>query len=87
MPTFSPVNRTLLIKPIEEKVSELIPEALRIRPPFTVCDVLGFSSDCDKILSTANKIVVRTEGIEEVKYDNLVYHIIPENFVVGKLLA
>ena len=97
---FFPINKTLLVEPITEKMSDLIPEELREKASFTACKVLEGAQDCEKIwlhgaipggiagrlIMTKNSlIVVRTEGLEEVRFRGEIFIIVSEKFVVGEI--
>lgn len=82
---FSPTNKTLLVEPITEKVSDLVPEELRERAPFTACKLLVKATDCEKLYFPKALVVVRTEGLEEIKFRGEIFTIVSEKFVVGEI--
>lgn len=87
-----PVNRQLLVEPVEEKLSDLIeiPDSAREElSPFTIVNLLDCAEDCEKITPLGEcdgiRLVVQTHGIETVKTLRETFHIVSENFVVGIL--
>jgi len=87
---FIPVNKHLLVEKQEDQVSHLVPEEFRDNlSPFTVVKILDIADDCEKISPQGDphgiRLVVQTNGIEQVKMFRDTFHIVSENFVVGIL--
>lgn len=93
---FLPINKTLLVHPIKEKgIPEnsrvLLPEEMMPKEPFTACIVEAVATDCEKVFQPINGIrdvmvvLVRTEGLEKVKYHEQEFTIVSEKFIVGEI--
>ena len=86
---FQPVNRHLLIKPVESKKEEsqvLLPEDYKSseeRFKFKLCEVLKIANDCTIEVNPSVFVMVNTSMIEEVKVFNETFHLILENYIVG----
>ena len=84
-----PLNKYLVVSPIEEKKE---PNDIRILLPQDV-DLTNFSHKAVEItaihdeseLKNGMKLLVACSSIEEVVFLDKVYHIVPENHVIGFL--
>ena len=83
---FKPVNRHLLVKPIEEekqKTSVLIPEAALPKPIYGCCEVLAIAGDCTREIRAGHIAVINNAMLEEVKIVDEIFYLILENHVIG----
>tara|TARA_Y100000310_G_scaffold60902_1_gene56156 strand:+ start:63 stop:356 length:294 start_codon:yes stop_codon:yes gene_type:complete len=84
---FQPVNRHLLIKPVESKKEEsqvLLPEDYKSSEArFKLCEVLKIANDCTIEINLPVFVMANTSMIEEIKMINETFHLILENYVIA----
>jgi hypothetical protein len=89
---FKPLNRHLLIKQIEEEITEkeeslvLVPDDYSIKKsPYGTYKVLNFAPDCEKFgekYINCN-IVVDESMVQEITIGDQRYYLVLENYVYG----
>lgn len=83
-----PLNRFLLIEPMDEKEQEqesfvLVPDSYQPKSPYVQAKVLDFAHDC-KIKVRKNQIVVVDNSmIQEIEINKKTNFVVLENYVVG----
>ena len=87
---FKPVNRYLLIEPIEikpekeKKVSVLLPEAYNPREDrFKLCRVVSIGPECTRNVRPNSLAVVDNTMVEKIEVLGQTFFLILENHVVG----
>jgi hypothetical protein len=82
-----PLNRYLVVKPIEEKkepaeIRILIPQDINLTNfSHTAVEITAMHAESE--LKKGMKLLVPSSSIEEVVFLEKVYHIVPENHVIG----
>ena len=92
MGRFVPINKHILVEKEKVKLNPLVPEEFQNNlSPHTTVKVLACADDCVKVNMTSleirrgdTRLVVQTNGIEEVQVGGETHYIVPESFVVGK---
>ena len=89
---FKPLNRHILLEPIETKEAEeekstiLVPDDYSIpKSRYGLCRILDIARDCDKFSSAdVNKtVLVNNSMVEEIKVENSVHYLMLENHAYG----
>tara|TARA_R100001244_G_scaffold125537_1_gene95520 strand:- start:133 stop:405 length:273 start_codon:yes stop_codon:yes gene_type:complete len=86
---FVPINKYLLVEPVEDPAEEeaptvLLPEDVKIQTsPYSVVKLLRCNKDAK--LKTDSLLVVSTHMIEEVTFNGETYYLLLENHVMGYL--
>lgn len=86
-----PLNRHLLIKPIEESYDE--PETVIMLPtdyekpmaPYVVAEVLDFASDCQKEHVAGSTVVLERRMLNTLEIRGKTYYLVLENYLFGRL--
>ena len=82
-----PLNRYLVVKPVEEKKSPdevriLLPEDIKLNDhSHRAVEVVA--THAESALKSGMKLLVPFCSVEEVVFLNETYHIVPENHVIG----
>jgi len=85
---FKPVNRHLLIEPIDLEEAEesqvLLPEGWApAEERFRLYRVLKISNDCTKEIKESTLVAVEASMVEEIKILNKSFCLVLENYIVG----
>ena len=83
---FKPVNRHLLVKPLEEEKEEstvLIPETSKQKPVYGCCEVLAIAGDCTREIRAGHIAIINNAMLEEVNIMDETFYLILENHVIG----
>mgnify|MGYP005817877185 CR=1 FL=1 len=91
--SLSPVNRHILIEPIEveeeEQSTVLLPEGYKVAPtePYTSVKVIKVAEDCQQRFRALRglTIVVDSSMIQEINFNDSTFCLILENYVLGVL--
>ena len=91
--TFSPLNRHVLLFPVEEEEPEnpgtiLVPDDyIKVKSPYEVYKIIEVANDCEKIRreNTGQEVVVNGSMVEEIKVHGITYYLLLENYVYGTL--
>ena len=86
-----PLNRHLLISPIEAKREK--EESVVILPtdyekpvsPYVVAEVLDFASDCQKDHTVGSIVVLERRMLNTLEIDGKTYYLVLENYLFGRL--
>lgn len=89
MEKFIPTNKHLLVEKVKQSYSELIPEEFQDKmSAYSYVKILNASNDCNPLFIKGLKVVVQTNGIEEIITSSSdKYHIVSEGFVVGYVMG
>ena len=88
---FEPFNRHLWVMPqlknstLDEKLFVMPDEYVPAKDPFTVCEIIGISDDCELQLKLGDTIIVDTTTLLELKAKNETIYVVQENYVYGRL--
>ena len=93
--SLSPVNRYILIEPIqaeteeEEQPTVLLPKGYKMATaePHTSAKVIKVSEDCQPRFRSLRglTIIVDSSMIQEINFNNSTFYLILENYVLGAL--
>ena len=86
-----PLNRHLLISPIEAKREK--EETVVILPtdyekpvsPYVVAEVLDFAPDCQKDHTVGSIVVLERRMLNTLEIDGKTYYLVLENYLFGRL--
>ena len=86
-----PLNRHLLIKPMEERHEE--PESVVILPsdyekplaPYVIAELLDYADDCQKDHSIGSTIVLERRMLNTLEIQGKTYYLVLENYLFGRL--
>ena len=82
-----PLNRHLVVKPVEEKQEEkkstiLLPSDVKTQDdPYKAVELI--KAHCDSNLKLGSILVVPAHVIEKIEFCGTAYHVILENHVIG----
>ena len=80
-----PVNRMLLLQPIEEEEHEasiLLPEDYVAKSPFGEATVLSVADDCKVKVSGGDNIIFDNSMLQEVSLNGQTHYLLLENYVM-----
>ena len=88
---FRPLNRHLLVFPVESEEPEqpsaiLVPDDyIKVKTPYEVYEVLDVAFDCEKIrpANIGQHVAVNNSMVEEIKVHGGTYYLLLENYVYG----
>jgi len=84
---FKPVNRYLLIEPIEEQKREetgvLLPEEYSTQSIHGCCRILAIAPDCTREVRRGQLVVINNSMVETIKVMGETVHVLLENHVLG----
>ena len=91
--SFSPLNRHVLLLPVEEEEPEspgtiLLPDDyVKVKSPYEVYKIIGAASDCEKVglENTGQEVIVNGSMVEEIKVHGSMYYLLLENYIYGIL--
>ena len=87
MKNFRPVNRYLVVEPIEEKevgaTTVLLPEEYTATTPYGCCRVLAVASDCTRDVHAGQVAVINNTMLEKIEVLGTTLHLILENHILG----
>ena len=86
-----PLNRHLLIEPIEEKTEK--EESVIVLPtdyekplaPYVVAEVLDFAPDCQKEHVVGSVVVLERRMLNTLEIHGKTYYLVLENYLFGRL--
>ena len=86
-----PLNRHLLIRPVEESYNE--PESVVILPtdyekplaPYVIAELLDFAPDCQKEHSVGSTVVLERRMLNTLEIHGKTYYLVLENYLFGRL--
>ena len=90
--SFKPLNRHLLIEPIEAEKEEaqpavLLPEGYKSvsMQPHTPAKVIKTAEDCKPALRSLSgeSIMVESSMIQEINFEDSIFYLVLENYVLG----
>ena len=83
-----PLNRYILIEPIEEREKEDVvlhlPDELEKKIPYAIYKILNFSN-ISLDIKIGDKILVENHMVEKIKIEDNVFYLILENYIKGIL--
>jgi len=88
---FEPLNRHLVLEPIEKEVQEkqstiLVPDSyVQNKTPHETYKVVSISRDCEKMVekNIGQYVVVDNGMVEKIKVHETTYYLLLENYVYG----
>ena len=91
---FKPLNRHVLLHPVEKEKEEnkstiLVPDDyVQVKSPYETYSVLDMARDCEKVSNSdiGKHVVVNNSMVEEIKVNGETYYLLLENYVYGVVL-
>lgn len=89
--TFKPLNRHMLLHPVEKVKEEnkstiLVPDDyVQVKSPYETYSVVDVARDCEKMSDgdIGRQVVVNNSMVEELKVHGETYYLLLENYVYG----
>lgn len=93
--SFKPLNRHILIFPVEKKEPDkpgtiLVPDDyVKVKSPYEIYKIVNVAIDCEKVCrdNIGRQVVVNNSMVEEIKVHERTYYLLLENYVYGVLSA
>jgi len=89
--SLSPVNRHILIEPIEAEEKEqptvLLPEGYKMTAtdPYMPAKVIKVAGDCQQRFQSLEGLTIMIDSsmVQEINFNNTTFHLVLENYVLG----